>query len=100
MATPRAVAKRSGSSNGKWFFTGVLQIRETIPLQILDPFVRLFEVRHTRPAAWSVEAARVRHLDTQEGPQGLTERGSWQLGRWADAALCPAPVIGDRAAAP
>src|SRR5271165_3095584 len=47
MATPRAVPKRSGSSRGKWFFTGVLQIHETIPLQIFDPFTELFEVGHT-----------------------------------------------------
>jgi hypothetical protein len=50
MATPRAVPKRSGSSRGKWFFTGVLQIQETIPLQILDPFAELFEVGHTLSA--------------------------------------------------
>src|SRR6266850_6554034 len=49
MATPRAVPKRSGSSRGKWFFTGALQMHETIPLQILDPFTELFEVGHTSP---------------------------------------------------
>src|SRR6266853_2578187 len=49
MATPRAVPKRSGSSRGKWFFTGALQMHETIPLQILNPFTELFEVGHTSP---------------------------------------------------
>src|ERR1044071_2578593 len=47
MATPRAAPKRSGSSRGKWFFTGVLPIHETIPLQISDPFTALDEVGHT-----------------------------------------------------
>src|SRR3954471_21863636 len=47
MATPRGAPKRSGSSRGKWFFTGVLPIHETIPLQILDRFNGLFEVGPT-----------------------------------------------------
>ena len=40
------MAKRSGSSNAKWFFTGVLPIHETIPLQILDPLTELCDVGH------------------------------------------------------
>src|SRR5882757_2991425 len=47
MATPRAVPKRSGSSSANWFFTGVLPIHETIPLQILEPFTELCDVGHT-----------------------------------------------------
>src|SRR3954453_486648 len=50
MATPRAAAKRSGSSNGKWLFTGMDQVHATIPLEILEPVTALCEVGHT----WSV----------------------------------------------
>src|SRR5579872_598040 len=53
MATPRAVAKRSGSSRGKWFFTGALQIHETIPLELPDPFTWLCEVGHACPTEGS-----------------------------------------------
>jgi hypothetical protein len=50
MATPRAAAKRSGSSNGKWLFTGMDQVHATIPLEISEVVKALCEVRHT----WSV----------------------------------------------
>jgi hypothetical protein len=50
MATPRAAAKRSGSSNGKWLFTGMDQIHATIPLEILKRVKAFCEVGHT----WSV----------------------------------------------
>src|SRR6266568_6265407 len=58
MATPRAVPKRSGSSSAKWFFTGVLPIHETIPLQILEPFTKLCDVGHTFSA--HVQNAQIR----------------------------------------
>lgn len=49
IATPNAAAKRSGSSNGKWLFTGMDQVHATIPPEILKPVTGLCEVGHTRP---------------------------------------------------
>src|ERR1700740_685321 len=62
MATPRAAAKRSGSSRGKWFFMGIRRIHETKSsqiqsLQILKPFTEFFEVGHP----FSAHILRIRH---------------------------------------
>src|SRR5262245_51607534 len=87
MATPRAAPKRSGSSRGKWFFTGVLPIHETIPLQILDPFRALDVVGHTVSTRRSnaqvlarISESSVRRLPTRcvmlltESPGPLSKR--------------------------
>lgn len=52
MATPRAAPKRSGSSNGKWLFTGMDQIHATIPSEIAKPVAALCEMGHTWFTRW------------------------------------------------
>src|SRR6185369_1295622 len=61
MATPTAAAKRSGSSRGKWFFTGVLPIHERSPCRYGIPsphYARLVTL-------WSGP------VQSQKGPGGL-----------------------------
>src|SRR3954470_14267183 len=86
MATPRAAAKRSGSSRDKWLFTGMDQIHATIPLEILKPLTGLFELGHTRFAALRASASGT-------GEPGATAMAR-QSGRQERRLVLPCPPCG------
>src|SRR5260221_11153675 len=78
MATPRAVPKRSGSSRGKWFFTGITQIHETIPWWILGPFNNVFDVRHTSLSRGSNAQAEQLDVALRRAPLGSSHLAFYQ----------------------